>query len=230
MIFPSALIGLISVVSISPGHVQTQVPVVNIAPVSVPPAGAKVLYGGRPADVGANWYKRRTSSAPGWTIGNEGQLVPSDKSDITTREEFGDCYLHVEFKTPLTGHGNAGVALQGRYEVQIHNMDGEKLNDTNLGSFYSQKPARINASKKNGEWQTFDIIFRAPRFDVAGKEIDKPRATVMVNGIVVHNNESFNDMTGIQYDLFKTAAPKGPVVLQGDHDAVQYRNVWIVNL
>ncbi|MFM7188376.1 MAG: DUF1080 domain-containing protein [Armatimonadota bacterium] len=230
MIEVIAVCAAMAAVSTNNVNAQTQVPVVAVTPASAAPAGAKVLFGGRQADVAANWYKRRTTNAPGWTIGNEAQLVPSDKSDITTREEFGDCYLHVEFKTPATGHGNAGVALQGRYEVQIHNMEGEKLSNTNLGAFYSQKPARVNAAKKAGEWQTYDIVFRAPRFDAAGKEIEKPRATVILNGIVVHNNESFNDMTGIQYELFKGPAAKGPIVLQGDHDAVQYRNVWVIGL
>ncbi len=84
------------------------------------------------------------------------------------------------------------------------------------------------ASKPAGQWQTFDIFFRAPRFDTDGKVVDKARATVYQNGILLHEDAEIQGPTGIQYEQYKGEAPKGPIVLQGDHDTVKFRNVWIV--
>jgi hypothetical protein len=158
------------------------------------------------------------------------------RTDISSKREFGDCYLHVEFRTPTdpdgrpVGSGNSGVGLQGRYEVQILGDQGRPPGAHGAGAFYSQKAPRVNASKRPGEWQSFDIIFRAPRFGADGQVTEKPRATVFQNGVLVQNNEEFTSMTGIQYSQYREMARTGPVVLQGDHDPVQFRNVWIVPL
>ena len=93
---------------------------------------------------------------------------------------------------------------------------------------YSQTPPRVIASKPAGEWQTFDIFFRAPRFDANGKLVENARATVYQNGVLIHKNEEFKGPTGIQYEQYKDEAAKGPIVLQGDHDPVQFRNVWVL--
>jgi len=200
-------------------------------PVSVPmatraPRGAVVLFDGTEASLKANWYKRRTKEDANWTVSAEGFATPA-KVDITSKQEFGDCFLHVEFCEPMTGGGNAGVGLQGRYEIQILNSYGQKPEEHNCGAFYSQKKPIVMASKRAGEWQTFDIVFRAPRFDANGQVVEKARATVFQNGILVQNNEEFNGPTGIQYEELKGEVTTGPIVLQGDHDAVQYRNIWI---
>ena len=166
---------------------------------------------------------------------DKGVAVPKEKSDITTKQEFGDCYLHVEFRTPVypasdpnPGHGNSGVGLQGRYEIQILSDAGKEPGKSGSASLYSQKASRVNVSKKPGEWQTYDIIFRAPRFDESGAVVEKPRATVFHNGVLVQNNEEFTGMTGIQYSEYKEMTKTGPIILQGDHDPVQFRNIWVV--
>lgn len=197
-----------------------------------PPAGAISLFSGSADDLRTKWYKRYSTDPANWTAEN-GVATPQ-RSDITSRQEFGDSYVHVEFREPVDasgrqlGHGNSGVGLQGRYEVQILGDYGEKPEAHGCGALYSQKAPIVNASKKAGEWQTFDIIFRAPRFDASGQVTEKPRATVFQNGVLVQNNEEFTGMTGIQYGEYKTMAKTGPLVLQGDHDPVQFRNVWIV--
>jgi hypothetical protein len=209
-------------------------------PVAVPisgtmPSGAIALYSGKAEDLTANWYRRGSQSAPNWTVGGDGIATPRG-SDITSKQEFGDCYLHVEFRTPVNASGNpvsggnSGVGLQGRYEVQILNSYGRDPRQQGCGSLYSQKAPRVNASKKAGEWQSFDIVFRAPRLDASGKVTDQPRVTVFQNGVLVQNNESFNGPTGIQYGEFKDQPATGPLVLQGDHDPVQFRKIWIVPL
>jgi hypothetical protein len=198
-----------------------------------PPKGAVTLFTGKAEQLGEHWFQRYGTEAPKWKTSAEGVLSPV-RSDITTKQEFGDCYLHVEFRVPVDatgkaiGHGNSGVGLQGRYEVQIMDSYGQKPQKNGNGSLYNQIPPQVNVSKKPGEWQTFDIIFRAPRLDGNGQVTEKARATVFQNGVLVHNNAEFQGMTGIQYDQYKTVTKTGPLVLQGDHDPVQFRNLWII--
>jgi len=194
-----------------------------------------LLYSGKAEDLSANWYRRGTQDPPNWSVSGDGIATPR-RSDITSKQEFGDCYLHVEFRTPADASGrpvtsgNSGVGLQGRYEVQILNSYGRAPEAHGCGALYSQTAPRVTASKQAGEWQSFDIIFRAPRLDASGKVTEQPRATVFQNGILVQNNESFNGPTGIQYGEFHGQPATGPLVLQGDHDPVQFRSVWIVPL
>ena len=191
-----------------------------------PPEGAVVLFASKAEDITSNWLKRYSKDPATWTLEEDGAMKPV-KSDITSKQEFGDCFLHVEFKCPA-GHGNAGVALQGRYEVQIYNSFGHPLDNQTGAAFYSQKAAKHNAAKPEGAWQSYDILFRSPRFDAEGKVTEKARASVFWNGVLVQNNEEFNGPTGIQYGEFKGEAKTGPIILQGDHDVVQYKNVWVI--
>lgn len=209
-------------------------------PVAIPlpqkaPAGATVLFSGKAEDISANWLRRGSTEPATWVAGNDGSMTPQ-RTDITSKAEFGDCYIHVEFRPMVDdqgktrGHGNSGVGLQGRYEVQIMDSFGATPEAHGCGSFYSQKPAGVNACKKAGEWQSFDIVFRAPRLDGDGNVVEKARATVFQNGVLIHVNNEFNGPTGIQYGEFKGEAATGPIVLQGDHDPVQFRNIWVVAL
>jgi len=220
----------------SPAAAQDRAPEpVAIALPARPPSGAVVLFSGKPGDITSNWYKRGSTDPAPWVAEADGCMSPR-AGDITSKAEFGDCYIHVEFRPTVDdqgktrGHGNAGVGLQGRYEIQIMDSFGAAPEAHGCGSMYSQKPPRVNACKKAGEWQTFDIIFRAPRLDASGAVVEKARATVFQNGILILNNEDFAGPTGIQYDDFKGEAKTGPIVLQGDHDPVQFRNIWVAPL
>ena len=192
-----------------------------------PPEGAIVLFGGKAEQLRDNWCSRRTTNPPGWTVDDQGVATPN-KRDISSKQEFGDCYLHVEFNEPLKGHGNSGVGMEGRYEIQILNSYGKKPECHECGAFYSQTPPKVIASLPAGQWQTYDIFFRAPRFDAKGKLVEKARATVYQNDILIQEDEEIKGPTGIQYEQYKGEVPKGPIVLQGDHDPVQFRNVWIL--
>jgi hypothetical protein len=192
-----------------------------------PPEGAVVLFGGKAEQMRDNWYARRSTNPAGWRVDDKGVATPN-KRDISSKQEFGDCYLHAEFCEPLKGGGNSGVGMQGRYEIQILNSYGKKPEAHQCGALYSQTPPKVIASKPAGQWQTFDIFFRAPRFDADGKVVEKARATVYQNGILLHQDAEFKGPTGIQYEQYKGEVPRGPVVLQGDHDIVQFRNVWVV--
>src|SRR5437016_1567298 len=113
--------------------------------------------------------------------------------------------------------GNSGVGLHGRYEIQI--LDSYGIADPgsgDCGGVYSLAAPLVNACKPPREWQTYDILFRAPRFDNTGHVVEEPRVTVLQNGIAVQNNQEITWMTGIQYSQFKDMARTGPIVLQ-DH-------------
>jgi len=186
-----------------------------------------VLFSGKASDIPANWIKRYTKEAGMWPVEN-GAMV-GNGVDLASRKEYGDVQVHVEFRCPTSGgSGNAGVGLMGRYEIQIYDSYNKPIAKNGNGSMYSQIGVRVEASKPAGEWQSFDILFRAPRFDLDGKVKEQARTTVFLNGVLVHNNESFTGMTGIQYNEYKTEAKTGPLVLQGDHDPVAFRNVWVL--
>jgi hypothetical protein len=162
-----------------------------------PPHGAIVLFSGKKEQLQTNFYKRYTSQPADWTVDDNGVSTPN-KDDITTRLEFGDCYVHAEFASTLDANGravaqgNSGVGMQGRYEIQILESYGHKADAEDCGAFYGQKAPIANPSKKPGEWQTFDILFRAPRFDSNNLVTQKARATVFMNGVLVQNNEEFS--------------------------------------
>jgi hypothetical protein len=223
-----AMCGLLAAAMVSQTIAQTKSNIPVNAKLSVqPPEGAVVLFDGKAEQMRDNWYARRSTNPAGWTVDDKGVATPN-KTDISSKQEFGDCYLHVEFCEPQEGGGNSGVGMQGRYEVQILNSHGHKAESHECGAFYSQTPPKVIASKPAGQWQTYDIFFRAPRFDANGKVIENARATVYQNGVLIHEDAEFQGPTGIQYEEYKEEAPKGPIVLQGDHDAVQFRNVWVV--
>ena len=221
------LCGILAATTVSQAVAQEKDKIpVNPALSVQPPEGAIVLFGGKAEQMRDNWYSRQAPTRR-WTVDDKGVATPNQRN-ISSKQEFGDCYLHVEFCEPLTGSGNSGVGMEGRYEVQILNSYGKQPEAHECGDFYSQTPPKVIASKPAGEWQTYDIFFRAPRFDAGGKLVEKARATVYQNGILIHQDEEIQGPTGIQYEQYKGEVPKGPIVLQGDHDTVQFRNVWIV--
>jgi hypothetical protein len=223
-----ALCGILAAITVSQAvaRAKDNIPV-NPKLLVTAPKGAIVLFGGKEEQLQDNWYARRSTDPPGWTVDDKGVATPN-KRDISSKQEFGDCYLHVEFREPLQGSGNSGVGMEGRYEIQILNSYGKKPEAHQCGAIYSQTPPKLIASKPAGEWQTYDIFFRAPRFDAAGKLVEKARVTVYQNETLIHEDAEIKGPTGIHYEQYKGEVPKGPIVLQGDHDTVQFRNVWLV--
>jgi len=145
--------------------------------------------------------------------------------DLLTAAPHGDCDLHVEFTVPRGS--NSGVYLQGQYEVQILDSHGKADRDLqygDCGGIYNTAPPRSNASRAPGEWQTFDISFRAPRCDAAGKKTANARFLKVVhNGTVIHENVEVKGPTTAA--LGGPEKPTGPLMLQGDHGPVAYRNL-----
>ena len=153
-------------------------------------------------------------------------------SSVMTKEKYQDFQMHVEFNLPEPPEGakdqarsNSGVYIQRRYELQILESYGQEPPVFNgCASLYRQKPPDKNAAKKAGEWQTYDITFKAARFDGAGKKTEPARITVVWNGVKVHDDYEIKDKTGAG----KPEGPQpGPILLQ-DHGAkVRFRNLWI---
>jgi hypothetical protein len=146
-------------------------------------------------------------------------------SDLYTEKEFGDCELHLEFMVPKGS--NSGVYLMGNYEIQVLDSFGKpdaQLGMGDCGSIYSAAVASSNATKAPGEWQSFDILFRAPRFDGNKKTENAKFVSVKLNGKEIHANVEVKGPTGGQLSGEKTT---GPLLLQGDHGIVAFRNLRI---
>jgi hypothetical protein len=151
--------------------------------------------------------------------------------NLITEREFGDLEAHIEFCVPKGS--NSGVYFMGRYEIQVLDSFGvEKLKYGDNGGIYHNdkgwegKPPRVNASKAPGEWQVFDVVFRAPRFDGEGKKTsDAKFVKVVHNGEVIHENVEVNAPTIAA--AFGDEKPTGPLMFQGDHGPVAYRNLRV---
>jgi hypothetical protein len=145
--------------------------------------------------------------------------------DLLSDVQHGDCELHVEFN--VAKGSNSGVYFQGQYEVQILDSFGKPDKDLkygDCGGIYNTAPPKTNASKAPGEWQTFDVIFRAPRFDDKGKKTANARFVKVVhNGVVIHENVEVKGPTTAA--LGGPERPLGPLMLQGDHGPVAFRNL-----
>jgi 3-keto-disaccharide hydrolase len=154
--------------------------------------------------------------------------------NLLTEREFGDCKLHVEFCVPKAS--NSGVYLMGRYEVQIFDSFGkDKVDFSDCGGIYERavgdkgaggRAPDVNACKPPGEWQTFEITFRAPRFDEAGMKIANAKfIEVKLNEKIVHSNVEVERPT--RSAKYNNEKPKGPLMLQGDHGPVAFRNLRV---
>jgi hypothetical protein len=174
----------------------------------------------------------------GWKVENGYMEVAPGSGSIMTKEKFGDVQLHLEFMTPTTPSGtsqwrsNSGVIFMNRYELQVlDSYENPTYADGQAGSIYGQWPPLVNASRKPGEWQTYDVVFEAPRFDAAGKVARPAYYTVFHNGVMVHNRqEAIGQMAHKVVSPYVAHGPEEPLQLQ-DHDVpVRFRNIWIRRL
>lgn len=170
-----------------------------------------------------------------WKIA-DGAVEAGDDS-LETNDAFGDCQLYLEWMAPATpphrmmSRGNSGVILMGKYEVQIFDSHGTNevqiYPDGQAASIYGQTPPRVNACRKAGEWQSFDIVFTAPVFE-GDKLVTPATITMFHNGVLVHKNqEIMGPMAHRVIAPYEAHPAKLPLVLQGHQSPVRFRNVWI---
>ncbi|HNL37742.1 MAG TPA: DUF1080 domain-containing protein [Saprospiraceae bacterium] len=186
----------------------------------------------------SEWYSGKDSTAAGWTINSDGSMtVKPGAGDIVTQRSFGDCQLHLEFRTPATvkgegqGRGNSGVFLQNRYEVQVlDSYQNRTYSNGQCGAVYKQHIPLVNACRPPGEWQSYDILFTAPRFNTDGILLAPGRLTVFQNGILIQNNVEIKGTTEYIGLPKNVAHGKAPIRLQDHGDLVSYRNIWIREL
>lgn len=200
---------------------------VNLDLITVHPKGARVvLFDG--ADRSA--WQHTDGRTASWPLADGGMEVCC--GDLRTKQEFGDFRLHTEFWLPelppdVTGQdrANSGVYLQDRYEIQILDSWGDTTPaDNEAAAIYQQKAADANAARPPGTWQTYDITFRAARFDANGAKTEDARVTVVWNGVKVHDDVALTGPTGAGDPEGPTA---GSIRLQDHGNKVRYRNIWI---
>lgn len=197
-----------------------------------PPSDAIVLFDGKDL---SRWRSVRGGGEPKWLIKDGYVEVVPRTGDIATKEEFGDCQLHIEWAAPSEikgedqGRGNSGVFLMERYELQVlDSFDNKTYFHGQAGAIYKQHAPLVNASRKPGEWQSYDIVFKAPKFDEQGKVIERARMTVLHNGVLIQNNvEIYGTTFHDRPALYTAHPPKGSLKLQDHGDLVRYRNIWI---
>jgi hypothetical protein len=199
-----------------------------------PPAGAMVLFNGKNFDQWKHPNKKEGEDLVKWELVDGAMRVKRGTGSIITRKEFTDVKLHIEFRTPFMpdargqGRGNSGVYLQGRYEVQVLDSYGLEGRDNECGGIYSVKAPLVNMCAPPTQWQTYDITFRAPRFDSAGERVSGPILTVLHNGVLIQDKTEAKGPTTAALGG-KPTKPAG-VYLQDHGNPVQYRNIWLVEL
>ncbi len=199
-----------------------------------PPADAVVLFDGRDL---AQWTDAKGQPAR-WKVADGHMEVVAKTGAVKTVKSFGDCQLHVEWMAaePPRGEGqarsNSGVFLMEIYEVQVLDSYGNATYaDGMAASLYGQFPPEVNACRPPGEWQTYDIVFRRPRFDKDGGLVSPARMTVFHNGIVVHDARELTGPTAHKArPPYKAHADRLPISLQDHGDPVRFRNIWVRDL
>jgi len=197
------------------------------------PSDAIVLFDGKDL---SKWRTADGKPAP-WNV-QDGIIICNPKSgDIFTKEEFGDAQLHIEFATPTPPkgesqeRGNSGVFLFGKYELQVlDSYQNRTYADGSCASIYGQYPPLVNASRPPGEWQTYDVVFTAPRFK-EGKLESPAYLSVFHNGVLVQNHSEILGESGHKIlAKYSPHGPKGPIKLQDHGNTTRYRNIWVRSL
>jgi len=216
--------------------VVTPTNLTEISPVT-PPGDATVLFDGSEKST-KNWVHVGDERALEWKlVDGKAMEVVGGTGDIRTTQPFGDIQLHLEFAAPAQvdgesqGRGNSGVFLMGQYEIQVLDCyDTPTYPDGTCGGLYGQTPPMVNACAKPGQWNTYDILWQAPRFE--NGKLSKPAfVTVIHNGIVLHHAQELQGPTKHkQATQYTPHEPKLPLRLQDHGDAVRFRNIWVREL
>lgn len=217
---------------------EPQVPVITPAKkIGDAPSDAIILFDGKNLD---QWISQKDPSkaAPWEIIDNDYMQVVPGSGGIQTKMAFGDCQLHIEFSAPDVvqeqgqGRGNSGVFFQNRYELQIlDSYQNRTYSNGQAGSIYKDHAPLVNAMRSPLEWNTYDVVYTAPRFKANGR-IDAPaRITVFHNGVVIQNNTTINGLTlYIGLHNYPEAHGEDVIALQDHGNKTQFRNIWLRKL
>lgn len=195
------------------------------------PSDAIMLFDGQDA---SGWVKASDRVSPiTWKVADGCMEVTPKGGGIATKAHFGDCQLHLEWASPAEvsgddqGRGNSGAFLMGLYEIQILDCyDNLTYADGTTGGVYGQCPPLVNACREPGQWQTYDIIWIAPRF-IGDGQVVPARVTVLHNGVLLHHDRVLMGPTQYrQVASYQPHAETGPLVLQDHGDPVRFRNIW----
>lgn len=191
------------------------------------PADAVALFDG--TDL-SKWVQCGTDKASAWKVEKGYVEVKPGAGYLCSKQKFTDCQLHVEFWLPLMAdakgqaRANSGVYLQGRYEIQVLDSYGLKSESGDCGGVYGIAAPLVNACRPPVTWQSYDIVFHAPKFDADGKQTSKARATVLQNGVLIQENTEWPEPGKASLD--SDAKSPGPLSLQDHGNLVRYRNIW----
>lgn len=212
---------------------EPQPKLVSLLGINAIPSDAFVIFDGKNLD---NFSDLKGGNAA-WEVKDGAFTVVPGKGDIKTKKSFGSFQLHIEWRSPAKvendgqNRGNSGIFLQERYEVQVlDNYMNKTYANGQAGSIYKQAIPLANACKKPGEWQSYDIIFSAPKFYLDSTLAKPAFVTVMHNGVLVQNNTEIKGPSVWQgFPVYK-AHGKAPIKLQDHGCLVSYRNIWVREL
>jgi hypothetical protein len=199
------------------------------------PSDAIILFDGNDL---SQWVSAKDGSAAPWAVIDGRMEVVPKSGDIKTKLKFGDCQLHIEFSAPdevagqSQGRGNSGVFFQNRYELQIlDSYQNRTYRNGQAGSIYKDVAPLVNAMRSPLEWNTYDVIYTAPRFKPDGR-LDYPaRITVLHNGVLVQNNTTILGLTNyIGLHMYPEAHGEDAIQLQDHGNKTQFKNIWIRRL
>ena len=199
------------------------------------PSDAVILFG--TVKDSANWLNKEGKPF-NWLAKDNNLTVVPFAGDLKTKQSFGDCQLHIEWRTPAEvkgdgqGRGNSGIFLMSRYELQVlDSYNNSTYSNGQAGSIYKQHMPMANVCRKPGEWQSYDIVFIAPQFYSDSALKSPARMTVFQNGVLIQNNvELWGPMQFIGVPKYEMHAAKEPLLLQDHHNQVSFRNIWIREL
>jgi hypothetical protein len=197
------------------------------------PSDAIVLFDGKDL---SKWSTLAGADAK-WDVADGSFTVAKGTGDIKTKQTFGDIQLHIEWRAPSVvigegqGRGNSGIFLQERYELQVlDSYESVTYSNGQAGSMYKQSIPLVNACRKPGEWQTYDVIYNAPRFSENGRVIVPAYITVIHNGVIIQNHTQINGPTEFRGQPVYQSHGKASIKLQDHGNPVSYRNIWVREL
>jgi hypothetical protein len=203
---------------------------------AAPPADARILFDGKDL---SEWYHPGIDDEafqPLWKIRDGYFEVEPRTGSLLTVDSFASCQLHIEWMIPegtvgtSQGRGNSGIKFMERYEIQIlDSFKNRTYADGQAGSIYGQFPPLVNANREQGQWQSYEIVFEAPKYDT-GKLTRPPYFTVFHNGILVQNHIELTGPTGLRGSPRDVVPPAAPIMLQDHGNRIRFRNIWIRDL